>query len=157
MRSVRTAFSARFPRRPPGMPKNSIAARARPPPAVKSPFAGRWNSDVVCAVVLMVRVEVAVAPDSITEAGLSEQVGISVAPAGVAVTVQVNPTLPAKGFVAPGTTEIIADPVPPCVATVIAPLLLKLNVPGATTTPATVTATVTAAVVVPEVPVTVTA
>ncbi len=44
-------------------------------------------------------------------------------------------------MLADGVTEIVDVPVPPCVAMVIAPLLLTVKVPGAVTTAFTVTAT----------------
>lgn len=95
MRSVRMERSAFLLRRRTGTPKNRSAASAKPPPAVKRLFSGTWSLAVVCAVVLIVSVEVSVAPASVTEAGDREQVGPSVAPVGLAVTAHVKATEPA--------------------------------------------------------------
>ena len=100
--------------------------------------------------VLIVRVEVNAAPARVTEAGESEQDGISVAPVGVAVTAHVNATAPAYGVVAFGVTEIIDVPDAPCDATVtLAGLLLRANVPPEETAASTTTVIAVVAVAVP--------
>ena len=93
IRSALTARSERLPRRVTGTPKKRSAS-VTPPPTAKMPFNG-MSSLVVCAVVLIVKVDVKVAPARVTEAVDKEQVGGSLAPAGLAVTEHVRATLPA--------------------------------------------------------------
>jgi hypothetical protein len=98
------------------------------------------------AVVLTVSVAVTGAvPVSDSEAGI-EQVGASAAPAGPPLTAQLSATLPVKPPL--GDSIIVAVPLVPAVAIVIAELLLKVKLAGAGTN----ASTAVAAVMLPETP-----
>jgi hypothetical protein len=98
------------------------------------------------AVVLTVSVAVTGAvPVIASEAGI-EQVGASAAPAGPPLTAQLSATFPAKPPL--GDSIIVAVPLAPAVAIVIAELLLKVKLAGAGTN----ASTAVAAVMLPETP-----
>jgi hypothetical protein len=86
--------SSVFERR--GIPKRSSAAMASPPPRGKLRRSGSWTTALDTGVVLTVSVAVTGAVPEIAAGAVTEQVGISAAPAGLPVTAQVTATVPVK-------------------------------------------------------------
>ena len=83
-------------RRRPGTLKKNNAARATPPPTGKVRRIGSWSAVLDAAVVLIASVAVTGAVPEIAAGAVTEQVGISTAPAGLPVTAQVRATVPVK-------------------------------------------------------------
>jgi hypothetical protein len=112
-----------------GIPKKNNAARATPPPIGDIRRSGSWTTALDTAVVPMVSVAVTGVVPEIAAGALTEQAGMSTAPTGLLVTVQLRDTVPVKPLL--GVTVIVEVPLAPGAAMVIAVLLsAKL---GATT------------------------
>src|ERR1700733_1349650 len=78
-----------------GTPKRSSAA-ITPPPTETFRRSRSWTTALDTGVVLTVSVAVTAAVPEIAAGAVTEQVGISTAPAGLPVTAQVRATVPVK-------------------------------------------------------------
>jgi len=110
------------------------------------------SAAIEAAVVFTVSVEVTAPVPDIAAGCVAEQVGMSIAPAGLAVTAHVSATVPVNPPL--GVTVIVEVPLAPGDDTLTAvPLRAKL---GLTTDAFTVIGTFVVSVTLPETPVTVT-
>jgi hypothetical protein len=137
-------------RRRSGRQKKNSAASVAPPLRAKIRLIGLWSAAVDPAVVLMVSVAVTAVP-AMAAGAVTEQVGASTEPDGLAVTAHVSATMPVKPPL--GVMVMVEVPLAPGDAMLIGPLLIVKVVAsmGATT----VIATLVDAAKLPELPVTV--